>query len=136
MLSELKSLFRGKNRPESRLHAIAAGPTGSVQQLLADAAVRLRTEAYKHRWANWDSPFEDLINLVLQYLCDDPRTAMHPALAQQLRENLETVRSAGRTGALYGQHGFSELDQAATWILHWCESRPQPITLDVGWRNE
>lgn len=138
MLSRLINLFRKPSEPTDRLKRIAAaydergGDADTLQGLLANAILSLQSQANRDGWQNWGSNYEEFVDTLLKYLCEDKPASLSKERAAKIRRDLEAIREAGQTGADHGRFAYEECDRVAKTVQDWCEAHPTPILKPDG----
>jgi len=138
MFSRIASLFSKPVKPIDRLKRIAnayderGGEADTLQGLLANAMLSLRSQANRDGWQNWGSNYEEYVEMLLKYLCDEKIAPLPKERASEAWRDLEAIREAGQTGADHGRFAYEECDRMVETVLEWCESHPRPIHKATG----
>ena len=117
-LETLKSL--------AELYDSRGGDADTLQGALAEAVLCLRYEANRNGWLNGGQFHAECLDLIKNYLCDQPAGRAFPEPAR-LAANLKAIRDAALGGAFKGRFAYEELDQLQIDVALWCRANPKPI---------
>ena len=133
----MKNPFRSAVPPIKRLQRIAdeyderGGENDTLQGALANAIVLIRAEANRNGLVNWSENYEECVELLVKYLCDDS-AALPVAVATEIRRDLMLIREVGLQVRHDHANAYEQVDRVAERVLAWCEQHPRPIHKPSG----